>query len=96
MKEQRNLDGIFFRVERDGKWENICFSDLTDEEMNEVLKDKDMEWTHGLFQSLISILYQIENEHEEGNPLKNIDVFLSKTIANRIYELGEKHNIVIK
>lgn len=26
---QRNLDGVYFRVERDGKWQNICFSDLT-------------------------------------------------------------------
>lgn len=36
----RNLDGIYFRVERNGKWENLCFSDLTEEEQKEVLKDK--------------------------------------------------------
>lgn len=36
--EKRNLDGAYFRVERDGKWQSICFSDLTDEEMDEVLE----------------------------------------------------------
>lgn len=29
----RKLDGMFFRVKRDGKWENVCISDMTDEEM---------------------------------------------------------------
>ena len=37
----RELDGIFFRIERDEKWQNICFSDMTEEEMRQVLKDKD-------------------------------------------------------
>ena len=36
--EKRNLDGAFFRIKRDGKWQSICFSDLTDEEMDEVLE----------------------------------------------------------
>ena len=33
----RELDGVYFRIERGGKWENICFSDMTDEEMDEIL-----------------------------------------------------------
>ena len=40
----RNLDGIYFRVERDGKWQNLCFSDLTEEEQKEILKDKSPEF----------------------------------------------------
>lgn len=40
----RDLDGIYFRVKRDGKWDNICFSDLTDEEMDVVLEGRDTEW----------------------------------------------------
>ena len=36
----RNLDGIYFRVERDGKWQNLCFSDLTEDEQRKVLRDK--------------------------------------------------------
>ena len=35
----RNLDGIYFRVERDGKWQSICFSDLTEDEMDSVLSN---------------------------------------------------------
>ena len=30
---QRNLDGAYFRVQRDGKWLNVCYSDMTDEEL---------------------------------------------------------------
>ena len=29
----RHLDGMYFRVKRDGKWCNVCVSDMTDEEM---------------------------------------------------------------
>lgn len=36
----RNLDGCYFRVQRDGKWGNVCFSDLTKDEMDEVLTGK--------------------------------------------------------
>ena len=28
-----DLDGIYFRVERDGKWQSLCVSDLTPEEL---------------------------------------------------------------
>lgn len=27
--KKRNLDGVYFRVERDGKWENVCFTSIT-------------------------------------------------------------------
>ena len=35
-KIQRNLDGIYFRVERDGRYESICYSDMTAEERDEI------------------------------------------------------------
>ncbi len=44
MVQNRNLDGVYFRIQRDGKWENICFSDLTPEERVEVMKDRGEEW----------------------------------------------------
>ena len=40
----RNLDGVYFRVKRDGRWRNICFSDLTEQEMDDVLTDRTQEW----------------------------------------------------
>ena len=36
-----NLDGIYFRVERDGKWQSLCVSDLTLDELKSVTKDWD-------------------------------------------------------
>lgn len=40
----RNLDGVYFRINRDDSWQSICFSDLTEEEMDNVLQDKSEEW----------------------------------------------------
>lgn len=37
---KRNLDGVYFRM---GK-EDICFSDLTEEEMEMVMENRDTEW----------------------------------------------------
>jgi len=45
---KRNLDGVYFRVQRNGKWDNICFSDLTTEEMQNVLVNKNIEWLRQL------------------------------------------------
>ena len=44
----RNLDGYFFRVCRNGRWESVCFSDLTEEQMNDVLKDRSDKWLKSL------------------------------------------------
>ena len=46
--EKRNLDGCYFRVERNGKFENICFSDLTVAERDEVCKERSAEWFKSL------------------------------------------------
>ena len=35
-KIQRHLDGIYFRMKRDGKYESICYSDMTAEERDEI------------------------------------------------------------
>lgn len=40
----RNLDSIYFRVKRDEKWNNVCFSDLTQEEMEQVMENRDIDW----------------------------------------------------
>ena len=36
-KKQRNLDGVYFRVKRGGKWENVCYSDMEQQEREEVV-----------------------------------------------------------
>lgn len=35
-RKQYKMDGVFFRVERDGAWYNVCYSDMTPEERQEV------------------------------------------------------------
>jgi len=39
-KKQRNLDGIYFRVQRDGKWCNVCYSDMEQRERDEIARKK--------------------------------------------------------
>lgn len=47
-REFRNLDGVYFRVKRNDKWQSICFSDLTEDEMKEILKGRCEEWLSSL------------------------------------------------
>lgn len=60
----RNLDGAFFRVKRDGKWKNICFSDMSTEERLEVLKDKDIEFVKRLCLIMADELKQIGDKFD--------------------------------
>ena len=60
MKKQRNLDGVYFRVQRDGKWLNICYSDMTEDERNTVIydrmSDKPMDEQVGYYKRLAEIM----------------------------------------
>lgn len=38
---KRNLDGCYFGVKRDGEWQPICFSDLTEKERDELFENKE-------------------------------------------------------
>ena len=38
---ERGLDGVFIRAERDGKWCNRCFTDLTTDEQQRFLDSLD-------------------------------------------------------
>jgi hypothetical protein len=33
----RELDGIYFRIKRNGRYKSICFSDMTEEEQEHVM-----------------------------------------------------------
>ena len=60
----RDLDGVYFRVKRDGKWENVCFSDLTELEMDRVLENRSEEWLRNLCKTLGSRLKQIGHQFD--------------------------------
>ena len=51
----RNLDGVYFRI---GK-ENICFSDLTDEQMQQVMDGRSDEWLKSLCITLAHAIKEI-------------------------------------
>lgn len=55
----RHLDGVYFRVERDGKWQNICFSDLTEEERTQLMKKMNREFLEGLCNILADTIKEI-------------------------------------
>lgn len=58
----RNLDGCYFRIRRGEKYENLCFSDLTRDEQEELLKDKSPEYIQGLAILLAETLRQIGDQ----------------------------------
>lgn len=61
---KRNLDGCYFRVRRGEKYEDLCFTDLTREEQEELLKDKSPEFIVGLTLHLAKIIRKIGDEFD--------------------------------
>lgn len=59
MRKERNLDGVYFRVYHDGKWCNICFTDLTNDEREEVMKDRPVEWLKQMCRILADTIQNI-------------------------------------
>ena len=55
-KVVRNLDGFYLRVERDGKWVNRCFTDLTLQEQQDWLKRLSMDGKRRLIDGLLGCL----------------------------------------
>lgn len=70
---KRDLDGCYFRVQREGKWHNLCFSDLTDEERLEATKGKSLYWHQRMLEYMTKQLRNVGDhfdimagdEHEE-------------------------------
>ena len=61
-KINRELDGCYFRIQRNGKWQNICFSDLTEIERDTVMKDRDERWLKSMCAHLAECLREIGEE----------------------------------
>ena len=59
MKKKRNLDGIYLRVKRGDKYEAVCLSDMTREELEENLNAERGEWLKGAVIHLAEQLYYI-------------------------------------
>ena len=55
----RNLDSVYYRVVRDGKHVNRCFSDLTESEQNEIMAEYNAEQLRRLCRYLCISIRQI-------------------------------------
>lgn len=60
----RKLDGVFFRIKRNGVYENVCFSDLTDEEMDSMLSDRNVKWLQSLCKILGKTIKKIGDQFD--------------------------------
>lgn len=58
----RELDGIFFRIKIGDEYKNVCFSDMTSEEIDEVIGDKDAEWWKAVAKHLAECLQEIGHQ----------------------------------
>ena len=70
----RNLDGVYFRVKRDDKLQNICFTDLTNEETNTILKDRTGTWLLSMLEVLLNVYDKVISvvSDEELNDIKDL------------------------
>lgn len=60
----RGLDGIYFRVERNGIWQSICLSDLTDEEFDMVMEKRNRQFAVNCCRILAKRLKEIGDEFD--------------------------------
>lgn len=60
----RELDGVYFRIQRKDKWESVCFSDLSEEQMNHVLMNRSRQWLIKLCILLGKTIRQIGDEFD--------------------------------
>lgn len=55
----RDLDGIYLRINRNGKYQPVCLSDMTKEELEENLNPERGEWLKGAVIHLALTLHEI-------------------------------------
>ena len=94
----RNLDGVYFRVKRDDKWQNICFTDLTNEETNTILEDRTEVWLSSIIEVLLKVYDNVISvvSDEELNDIKDllIDYRMFDSLKFRIVALQKNIKIV--
>lgn len=66
MKYKRNLSGIYFRSknEETGKWDNVVFEDLTEEEQDKQMNGRSEEWIKSLAKQLANTLNNIGEQFD--------------------------------
>jgi hypothetical protein len=65
MKEKRNISGMYFRVKNDqGVFEPVCFEDLTEQQQDEILKTKNVEFIKGIAKGMADTLNRISEQFD--------------------------------
>lgn len=62
MTKFRNLSGIFFREKINGKWEIICFEELSEDRQDEILAKQNLEFIKNLAKGLGKTIIDIGNQ----------------------------------
>lgn len=60
----RDLDGIYFRVKRNDKFQPVCFTDLTEDEIEELMGDKDAQWWKAIALELKRVINAIGEQFD--------------------------------
>lgn len=64
--KRRNLDGVYFRMKRydnyDEYYENLCFTDLTQNERDRVTAGRDLTWYKNMLFIMVNRLREIGDE----------------------------------
>lgn len=61
---KRNLDGVYFRVKRGERFENVCFSDLTPEERDNICRPRTKEWMQKMLYIMADTIAEIGDEFD--------------------------------
>jgi hypothetical protein len=66
MKTKRELSGIYFRSQNSetGKWDNVVFEDLTEEEQDKRMEGKSEEWLKSLAKQLANTINSIGDQFD--------------------------------
>ena len=62
----RNLDGIYLRIKRDGKYQAVCLSDMTVDELEETLNPERGDWLKGAVIHLAGQLRAVGDKFDSG------------------------------
>lgn len=105
--KQRNLDGYYFRVKRDGKYQSVCFTDLTPTETKTVLDGRSDKWLGSLLSGLIEVLQTIVGTADDTQLIQTaqniidglVDLSFVDQIARiqyAIINIADYYNIVVE
>lgn len=62
MLKKRELDGVYFRVFRDGKWDSVCFTDLTEDQQRAIMENKSSEWLANMCVILARVIRELGDD----------------------------------